>query len=282
VTVTGNLELSEASSFVRLRNNTSFSTANLTGSSSRLIIEGSTGTNPVVFNTLNNATVNLNAAGSAFGLSGNVTLTLGQNTSVRGAGSISSDLQFSGAGTLINQGQILANVSGGTLTINPDVFTNQGTVQAFTGSTVTISAQNWSNPTGTLSVINSGVLNLDGTFTNPGAISRDGGTINITGVWNNAGNTYALTGTTGDFRLNGGRIQGGTINQSANGRLRFSSSSANILDGVTVTGPLTLSETSSFVRLVNGTSFTQADLTGQSSRLLYEGTTGTTPRSSPP
>jgi hypothetical protein len=175
---------------------------------------------------------------------------------------------------LINQGNIFADVNAATLTVNPDVFTNNGTVQAFTGSTLTINATNWSNPGGTLVAINSGVLNLDGTFTNPGAISRDGGTINVTGVWNNTGGSYTLNATTGNFRLNGGRINGGTINQSTDGGLRFSSSGSNILDGVSVNGPLTLSETSSFLRLINGTSFTQADLTGQGSRLVFEGTTG--------
>jgi hypothetical protein len=145
------------------------------------------------------------------------------------------------------------------------------------GATLTISATNWNNATGTLAV-NNGTLNLDGTFTDPGAISRTGGTINITGTWNNAGDSYLLSGSTGDFRLNGGRITGGTIAQDG-GNLRFSSSGSNILDGVAISGALLLSETSAFVRLINGTSFTQADLTGSSSRLLIEGSTGTNPPS---
>jgi hypothetical protein len=273
VTITGAMQLSESSAFVRLMNGATFSQADLTGASSRLLFEGTAATPS---STLSGATINLEATNAGFGLSGNMTLTLASTTTVRGRGIISSDLHLGGTGTIINQGNIFADLAG-TLTINPDVFTNQGLVQAFTGSTLTISATTWSNPTGTLSVINSGVLNLDGTFTSPGTISRDGGTINITGLWNNAGQTYALTASTGDFRLNGGTIQGGTINQSANGSLRFASSGSNILDGVTINGPLQLSESSSFVRLLNGTTFTQANLTGSSSRLLMEGSTGANP-----
>jgi hypothetical protein len=186
---------------------------------------------------------------------------------------IASDLQFSGAGGLINLGLISADVSGQTLTLSTDTFANQGTVQAVNGSTLTISSANWANNAGTL-VVDNATLNLDGTFTTPGLISRNGGTINVTGTWDNTGRNYSLTGTTGDFRLNGGTIRGGTLNQ-VGGVLRFSSSGSNILDALTVNGAMQLSESSAFVRLINGTSFTQADLTGSSSRLLMEGSTGT-------
>jgi hypothetical protein len=251
-------------------------TGDLTGANTRLLFEGTAATPS---STLNAATVNLDGTNAGFGLSGNMTLTLGATTTVRGRGIIGSDLQFSGLGTLINQGVISADIAGQTLTVSPDVFTNQATAQVLNGATLTISSASWSN-SGTL-VVNNATLNLDGTFTNPGVINRTGGTINITGVWNNTGNTYALDATTGDFRLNGGRINGGTINQSAAGALRFSTSGSNILDAVTVNGTMQLSENSAFVRLLNGATFTQADLTGSSSRLLVEGTTGsgTTSRS---
>ena len=275
VTVTGPgngpLLLSNASSFLRLTNATTFTEADLTGTNSTLTVEGTAATPS---STLSGATVNLDAAGVRFGASGNITLTLASTTTVRGMGLISSDLQFSGLGTIINQGMISADLAGQTLTINPDVFTNQGTVQAINGAILTISSANWSNPTG-LFQLNDGTINFGGTFTDLGAVNVEIGTINITGTWNNTGNSYTLNGLTGDFRLNGGTIIGGTINQPGARGLRFSNNGNNILNGVAVGGPLVLSDPSAFVRLLNATTFTQADLTGSNATLIVEGTTAT-------
>ena len=48
-------------------------------------------------------------------------------------GSMSSDLFFGGNGSITNAGTISADVSGQTLTISPDAFTNQGTARAING-----------------------------------------------------------------------------------------------------------------------------------------------------
>ena len=268
VAINGAMQLSATSAFARLLNGTSFSEADLTGANSRLIVEGTTGTPS---STLSNALVNLNVSGAIFGLSRDMTLTLDSSTTIRGMGSISSDVQFSGLGTLINQGLISSDVAGQTLTINPDVFTNEGTLQATNGATLTISSPNWTNAGGTL-VLNNSTINLGGAFTDPGAISRSGGTINVTGTWNLS--SYLLSETTGDFVLNGGTIEGGSLTLDG-GTLRFSNNGNNILDGVTVSGAMQLSASSAFARLLNGTSFSEADLTGANSRLIVEGTTGT-------
>ncbi|MGH7937057.1 MAG: hypothetical protein ACREFG_00990, partial [Chthoniobacterales bacterium] len=139
------------------------------------------------------------------------------------------------------------------------------------GATLTISSPNWTNAGGTL-VLNNSTINLGGTFSDPGAISRTGGTINVTGTWNLS--NYLLSGSTGDFVLNGGTIKGGSLALDG-GTLRFSNNGNNILDGVTVSGAMQLSASSAIVRLLNGTSFSEADLTGANSRLIVEGTTGT-------
>ena len=270
VTVNGTLTF-PGGGFARLTNGTSFTQANLSGNNTTLIVEGTTAT-PA--STLSGALINLDsgAGSSTFGLSGNMTLTLAPSTTVRGQGTISSDLQFSGLGTLINQGLISADVAARPLTINADVFTNQGTARAINGATLAINSANWSNPTGTLSV-NASTLNLGGTFTSPGAISRTGGTINITGLWNNVGNTYTLNTTTGDFQLGGGTIRGGSIIQSG-GALSFAANGNNILDAVAITGTLQF-PSGGFARLQNGTSFTQADVGGNNTFLIVEGTAAT-------
>jgi hypothetical protein len=68
---------------------------------------------------LSGSTINLDAVNAGFGLSGNITLTLAANSTVRGRGLIGSDLQFAGTGHLINAGLISADVAGQTLTISP-------------------------------------------------------------------------------------------------------------------------------------------------------------------
>ena len=92
-TVDGSLLLSGPSSFLRLQNATSFAQADLTGTNSTLIVEGTAATPS---STLSGATVNMDASGVRFGVSGNITLTLASTTIVRGTGSIGSDLQFTG------------------------------------------------------------------------------------------------------------------------------------------------------------------------------------------
>jgi len=80
------------------------------------------------------------------------------------------------------------------------------------GGTLTL-AGSWTN-NGTLSVINSGVLNLGGTFSTAGvgSLINDGtGTTNLTGTLDNTASTFTLDDTTGSLHFNGGTIQNGTI-----------------------------------------------------------------------
>jgi adhesin HecA-like repeat protein len=55
---------------------------------------------------------------------------------VRGRGNISSDRFLGGAGTLINQGTIAADMANQTLLVDNDTFTNGGTVRATNGATL--------------------------------------------------------------------------------------------------------------------------------------------------
>src|SRR5207249_12303171 len=69
------------------------------------------------------------------------------------------------------------------------------------------------------------------TLASLGVLNRSGGTVNLTGTLTNT--TLALNDTTGSWVLNGGTVQGGTIN-TINGAAMIVSSGT--LDGVTVNG----------------------------------------------
>src|SRR5439155_13716102 len=77
------------------------------------------------------------------------TLTIASGATVRGRGNITSGYFTSGAAnTVVNNGLISADLAAATMTINPDVFTNNGTTQAINGASLTISSANWSNAAG--------------------------------------------------------------------------------------------------------------------------------------
>jgi YVTN family beta-propeller protein/adhesin HecA-like repeat protein len=101
---------------------------------------------------------------------------------------------------LANQGTVNANVLGGTLTMNPGAFTNQGLIEATAG----------------------GILALSGS-----TISNSAGTIKVSGAT-----------STVQF-VNNARIEGGTVATANNGVLTIPSGNSISLDGSTL-GPLTL------------------------------------------
>ncbi|MCC6231074.1 MAG: hypothetical protein IT580_00415, partial [Verrucomicrobiales bacterium] len=70
-------------------------------------------------------------------IDGTTTLTLATTALVHGkTGRIGQAIFTGGTSTLLNQGTIRADVSGGTLTVNPNAFTNSGTLQQINGGTL--------------------------------------------------------------------------------------------------------------------------------------------------
>ena len=130
---------------------------------------------------------------------------------------------------LLNQGSIVADVSGGSIYLGaPGGFTNTGSI-----------------------VVNSNCsLYLGGAF-NAASLgtltSSNGGTVAISGIFENTNAIFNPTNYGGSWLLAGGTIQGGTI-QASNGAL-FAVQSGT-LDGVTVSGLLDV-----------GNSFSAATLT---------------------
>jgi hypothetical protein len=160
--------------------------------------------------------------------------------------------------------------SGSTLSVTGDGYSNAATFTVPAGNSLTLGGT-WSN-TGTLDVVggtltldgtwsNSGqiqatgaTVNLDGTFTTQGVgtLSRVGGTINVTGTMVNTNAVLTLNAATGDWRLFGGTIRGGSITLIDGAMLLMTTTSSSTLDGVTVNGPLDLSATSSQLSVLNG------------------------------
>jgi hypothetical protein len=107
---------------------------------------------------------------------------------------------------LINLGTISADVSGRTITINgTGSFDNQAsaTLSALNGGTLTINAAKWTNE-GLIHEVSS-TINLGGTFTALGTLTRTAGTVNLTGVYTVNG-PFALDAITGSIRLVGGTL----------------------------------------------------------------------------
>ena len=96
------------------------------------------------------------------------------------------------SGSTVMQAINCGELAGGTITVNPSTFTNQGTVQA-TAGTLTLAGA-WNSAAGTLGAGGSGTLNLGGSFSTADVanFSRGGGTVNLTGTLSNTGTTLAL------------------------------------------------------------------------------------------
>ena len=235
VTVAGDLDLATNNAYVYIRNDLTLNdgtiylgdTANTT---SGLIYfwnnEALRGTGNVVFGASGS---NFFGTAKDYGNTTAYTLTIGPGITIHGgSGTIGEASYYYHNAMILNQGEIVADGSAGTITINPNGFDNKGTLGASS----------------------SGTLNLACVFTSSGTFRNTGGTIEITGALDNTGSTQTLNSTTGSVTLLGGAIQGGTIAESGSGKLLFTSSGGT-LDGVTVAGDLDLATNSAYVYIRN-------------------------------
>jgi hypothetical protein len=198
---------------------------------------------------------------------GTGTLTIASGITIIGnSGSLYCGSGYGGNDTIINNGTIEANTSGGTISVGNGAisglvgsFTNNGSVIAAngatlklyyltnsaganvtaTGSTIT-TYNNWNN-SGTINATNS-TLNLGGTFTlgGSGTLTRSGGTINLTGTLNNTGAMLALNAATGSWVLAGGTINGITVSSGSIIDSTTTNTSIYISGGMVLNGTLEL------------------------------------------
>ena len=180
------------------------------------------------------------------------TLTIGAGITVQGQnGYVGYDPNFGGSPdvSVVNQGTIAADTSGGTITVyGTGNLQNVGILQALNGGTLSLQGGNWQD---------SGVNYADATSV-----------FSIGASFSNTGNTLALTGP-GTF-ASSGTIQGGTVSVAAGTLLDLSGT----VDGVTVNGSFQVDGNNSVVvedgLTLNGTA-TLGDSTGFG-LLYFEGT----------
>jgi hypothetical protein len=194
------------------------------------------------------------------------------------------NIKQSGSGTSNHlSGTITASANGGTLTIEPTTFTNNGAIDISNGDAVTIEPTNftnaaagvisvganstlsltpggsWSNE-GSITLASGSSLYLGGSFTlaGLGTLTNSGGAVYIEGTFNNAGGTLNGTNVLGQAVLDGGTVQGGTATPAG----LVLSSSGGTLSGVTYDGTLNLSGNYDSVDLASGTAVNNAAGTG--------------------
>ena len=201
----------------------------------------------------------------------NTSLTFGSGITIEG-----QNVSISTNGTIINDGQILANATtpgtisvqfggtsthpssnsgtlsatgGNSLTITGGgttagaSFTNSGPISISGGGTLSINTGSnsalWSNSS-TITVTGS-TLDVGGSFTQAelGTLTTTSSTVILTGTISSGG--LALTSSTGSWEMQNGTIDGGTIRTTGGAEL-IGTNSTNTLNGVTLAGTLDLTQ----------------------------------------
>lgn len=269
----GALSLGGSGETLRVRDGLSLSgTAAMTGAGATLGFWGT--------QEFDGASVQIGASGTAsaidvqhdYSVAGGSTLTLGGSLSITQVGllaaiGLASDRPLDG---IVNDGTIVAGVSGGIFTLGGTSFSNQGSIAVSNGDTLAITAEAFSNG-GAISVSGAS-LSIGGSLTlsELGALTLANADVSLSGTLDISGSTLAVgTGSAvGELSLTG-TLQGGTVSDSGNvsgsgagsgfgGGL--DASGAASLDDVTYQGPLDLSRP--FAQLAIADGMTLTDQTG--------------------
>ena len=219
--------------------------------------------------------------------SGVQTLTIGPSVSIHGVFGGLFQLPGTSGNSVVIQGTVSADVAGGTIQLGDfGPVINDGTIQAINGGTIagvglinspgqtiTVNASTlslsstWSNQ-GTIVSTNS-TLNLAGNFTRAtlGNFVRTDGTVNITGTLSGGLNLDAANGS---WTLDGGTINGGTVNTSGGSQLVLGNLRGT-LAGVTINGNVDAAQQSAQARFTGGLVLNGTMTMGNSAALLFGG-----------
>ena len=153
--------------------------------------------------------------------------------------------------SVVNQGRIVAEEAGGSMTIAGRSCPNLGVLQATNGGALYLNVDSWAN--GGTYRVNGGTLSLGGAFLTAdlGAVECTNGVVNVTGTLNNTNAELVLNAQTGPWQMAGGTIRGGTVT-TTNGALLVGTSQGGVLDGVTLNGDLSLTAHHAQVTVTNG------------------------------
>lgn len=144
-------------------------------------------------------------------IDGNTTLTIEPGMTVRGIGPVGGPLANNGTSVLVNRGLI----NGSNMTIQPDVFTNQGTVEVPDGQSLSVTSATFMQSSGSTTLNGTGTLSASTPFLLDGGLLAGTGTVNGT-VTNNGG--QVMPGISpGILTINGNYSGAGTLTIELNG-----------------------------------------------------------------
>ncbi len=165
-------------------------------------------------------------------------LTIGSGVNIGGQNGFVGGAYGGGQGSIINQGIIQSNVSGGSLTVGAlqgSTFTlvNSGTLKATNGGTLTVNPINWYG-TGVLDSDAGSAFNIGGTYNNTNAaLTLTGaGSFDVTGTFQGGILTVPMATLTAS-----GTLSGTTVNAN----IQLLNNSATVLNGLVLNGTIILS-----------------------------------------
>ncbi len=172
---------------------------------------------------------NTGSSNRALSLEGATVLTLGSGITVSGqSGTLGQTYLAGGAQSIINNGRIAANVSGGSFSLEPNGgVTNNGVLEAQNGGTLVLNANVSGGPAGSI-VAGTGSTVLQNGVTLSGNISTSGsGSFRASASNSNVLSGVSFSGTldlasaNAVQRVTGGLVLNGTVNVNSNSVLAF-------------------------------------------------------------
>ncbi len=161
------------------------------------------------------------------------TLTIGGGITIHGhsgvVGTFPGNPWFTPGDVMVNnQGTISADVAGGVIQLMAMPFSNGGTVKS-----------------------PAGIIDLAGIYgpTGAGVFESAGGSVRLSGMWENSGSTLLVDDSSGSLTLLGGVIHGGAVDTAGSARLV---GLGGTLDGVTVNGQLDVPTDRAALVVTNG------------------------------
>lgn len=272
------LNMTAASSYLRVMNGLTLNGVATMGSGSNLRFQGGnqtlSGEGEVHFQGTGGKSITVDPV---------TTLHVASGMTIRGGqGTLGS------TGTLINEGLVDSDEPGEIVVSSTTGWTNEGTIRGRNGGNVELAgvwtnneqvemvdsgtltlSGDWSN-LGTITATNS-TVNLGGTFTlaDLGTFTRSGGLVNITGTFDNeAGLT--LDASTGNWRLFGGTVLGGTVTTGEGAEL-IATSSGGLLSGVTLATGMNVTTPGASFRVSNSLVLDATLTMGSATNMRFQG-----------
>ena len=165
VTVTGGLIFDANSSQLKLRNDSSVAgSINFTANSNYLYLDGTAADSTLVLAT--KLTMNLDGTNPNISFTGiNPTVTFSNSVLVRGRGVLANGT-LTGTSQLINQGRIVSDIAGHTLTLAPNALVNTGSIETQNGGLLSVPTSILNQSAGTIR-LGGGYLQVTGSQAGP-------------------------------------------------------------------------------------------------------------------